>query len=108
MKTLQIACFLLISFLSESATSQATSIFDGADLELGRKLLNEKDCATCHSRKFGGDGSAVYRPEEKVTSPAALRGMVEGCNIKYNYRLFPDEVTAISAYLNQQYYKFVK
>jgi hypothetical protein len=35
-----------------------------------------------------------------------LRGMVEQCNTELNLSLFPDEVTAIAAVLNQTHYRF--
>lgn len=82
------------------------SIFKGADLELGRKLLKEHRCAECHAKKFGGDGSDVYRPLEKVKTAGQLRGMVEACNTELNFGMFPEEVTAVAAVLNKDHYKF--
>jgi len=35
-----------------------------------------------------------------------LRGMVEQCNTTLNLSLFPEEVTAIAAVLNQTHYHF--
>ena len=55
---------------------------------------------------MGGDGSAIYNPKGRINTPGLLRGMVEGCNTKFNFGLFPEEVTAIAAVLNRDYYKF--
>ena len=89
-----------------SAMAQDAAIFKGADLALGRQLIEEKKCAACHQTKFGGDGSAVYRPGERITTAGALRGMVEQCNTEMGMGLFPEEVTAIAAVLNQRHYRF--
>jgi hypothetical protein len=35
-----------------------------------------------------------------------LRGMVEQCNTELNLGLFPEEVTAVSAVLNRDHYRF--
>lgn len=81
-------------------------IFQGADLALGEKLIAEGKCAQCHAQKFGGDGSAIYRPEERVNTAGILRGMVEQCNSELNLGFFPEEVTAVAAVLNRDHYKF--
>lgn len=84
----------------------ATVLYKDADLNLGQKLLREHRCAECHSRKVGGDGSAIFRPAGRINSPGLLRGMVEQCNTELNLSLFPEEVTAISAVLNRDHYRF--
>jgi hypothetical protein len=82
--------------------------FHGADLKLGEKLIAESACAACHQRKVGGDGSAIYKPGERITTAGFLRGMVEQCNTELKLALFPDEVTAIAAVLNRDHYRFRK
>jgi hypothetical protein len=81
-------------------------IFKDADLPLGEKLMNEHACSTCHSRKVGGDGSAIYRPAGRINTPGALRGMVDMCNTELNLGLFPEEVTAVAAVLQRDHYRF--
>ncbi len=81
-------------------------IFRDADLKLGERLISENRCAECHVKKVGGDGSGIYRPTERVNTPGLLRGTVEQCNLNLNLALFPDEVTAISAVLNRDHYRF--
>jgi hypothetical protein len=82
------------------------AIFHGADLKLGQQLINDNKCVECHASKVPGDGSAVYKPKGRINTPGLLRGMVEQCNTELNLGFFPEEVTAIAAVLNRDYYKF--
>jgi hypothetical protein len=84
----------------------AATLFQDADLPLGEKLLREHRCAECHIRKVGGDGAAIYRPQGRISTPGALRGMVEQCSLELKIALFPDEVNAIAAVLNRDHYRF--
>lgn len=97
--------FLLLLVLT-SAGAQMPALYQGADLKLGEQLIAEHKCAACHQQKVGGDGSAIYRPAGRVNTPGVLRGMVESCNTELNLGLFPEEVTAISAVLNRDHYRF--
>lgn len=81
-------------------------IFRQADLKQGERLIAENGCAACHAKKVGGDGSGIYRPTGRVSSPGLLRGMVEECNLNLKLGLFPEEVTDIAAVLNRDYYRF--
>ena len=93
--------------LATAATAQPVAeIFRGADLALGERLIKEHRCTACHSQKFGGDGSSIFRPAERVNTPGLLRGMVEQCNTELNLSLFPEEVSAIAAVLNRDHYRF--
>ena len=96
---------LLVCFVG-TASAQVPSIFKEADLQLGAELIADNGCVACHQQKFGGDGSAVYRPGGRIASAGLLRGMVEQCNTTLNLSLFPEEVTAIAAVLNQTHYHF--
>jgi cytochrome c peroxidase len=101
------ALLLATSAMAQTpAVQTAAALYQGADLALGQRLIAEHGCAACHSRKAGGDGSAIYRPQGRINTPGALRGMVEQCNLELNLALFPDEVTAISAVLNRDHYRF--
>lgn len=88
------------------AFGQGASIFADADMTLGRRLIAENKCETCHQRKVGGDGSAIYKPAGRINSAGFLRGMVEQCNMELNLGLFPEEVTAVAAVLNRDHYRF--
>ena len=89
-----------------SVMAEVPAIFVGADLKLGSKLIAENKCSACHQQKVGGDGSAIYRPAGRVNTPGLLRGMVEQCNTEMSLGLFPEEVTAVSAVLNRDHYRF--
>ena len=100
------ALWLTLALWSGAALAQVHPLYEGADLATGAKLMADNQCAACHQRKVGGDGSAIYRPQGRVNTPGALRGMVEQCNTELNLGLFPDEVNAIAAVLNRDHYGF--
>jgi hypothetical protein len=82
------------------------AIFRDADLALGERLIAEHRCSACHARKVGGDGRSIYNPQGRISSPGALRGMVEYCSTELNLGLFPEESTAVAAVLNRDHYRF--
>ena len=108
------AAIALLAFLSTGAppgaragaAPKAVELFRDADLPFGEQLIREHKCAGCHVRKFGGDGSSIYRPQGRISTPGFLRGMVEQCNTELNLGLFPEEVTAVAAVLNRDHYRF--
>jgi hypothetical protein len=104
----QNSVLLLVGWLACVAPlwAQGAKIFEGADLPLGRELIATNRCVACHQQKVGGDGSAIYRPAGRINTAGLLRGMVEQCNTELNLSLFPDEVTAIAAVLNQTHHRF--
>ena len=85
---------------------ETPALYQGADLQLGEKLIAQHECAACHQKKVGGDGSAIYKPAGRVNTLGELRGMVEACDQELNLGLFPDEVNSVSAVLNRDYYRF--
>lgn len=86
--------------------AQQAALFKDADLALGERLIKEHRCTACHVSKVGGDGSAIYKPGGRISTPGFLRGMVEQCNTELNLGLFPEEVTAVAAVLNRDHYRF--
>lgn len=92
--------------VASPARAEVPAIFKGADLALGEQMLAEHKCAQCHASKVGGDGSAMFKPAGKINTPGLMRGMVEMCNTDMNFGMFPEEVTAVAAVLNRDYYKF--
>ncbi len=95
-----------MALAAAAAAQPVPDIFRGADLALGSRLIKEHRCVECHVSKVGGDGSAIYRPDERIKTAGFLRGMVEQCNTQLNLGLFPEEVTAIAAVLNRNHYRF--
>jgi cytochrome c2 len=91
---------------ASGAVSAAPPPFEGADLKLGERLIQEHRCNQCHARKVGGDGQAIYRPQGRINTPSALRTMVEYCSTELKLQLFPEDVDAIAAVLNRDHYHF--
>ncbi len=89
-----------------AAAAQTGALFKDADLALGEKLIAEHKCSACHIRRVGGDGSSIYRPQGRINTAGALRGMVDYCSTELNLSLFPEEVTAIAAVLDRDHYRF--
>ncbi len=77
-----------------------------ADLALGEKLIRDSRCTACHVRRVGGDGSSIYRPQGRINSPGALRGMVDYCSSELSLSLFPEEVKAVAGVLQRDHYRF--
>lgn len=92
--------FLVLGLLAP----QAHAAPDPAE---GRKLVEEKQCETCHHNKTMGDAKAIYlRKDRKVTSLEKLKAQVALCNSELNLQLFPEDEEQIAAYLNDTYYRF--
>ncbi len=96
----------LVAGTALAQTPQGPALFHGADLALGEKLIKDAKCEACHARRVGGDGSAIYRPQGRINTPGALRGMVDYCSTELNLGLFPEEVTAVAAVLQRDHYRF--
>jgi hypothetical protein len=109
--TVGTACLLMGLWAPDMAAAQprtpsAAELFKDADLALGEKLIAEHACSACHIRRVGGDGSAIYRPQGRINTPSALRGMVDMCSTELKLSLFPEEVTAVAAVLQRDHYRF--
>ena len=91
---------------AQAQTQSVPAIFRGADLALGERLVREHRCAECHTRQVGGDGRDIYNPKGRISTPGALRGMVELCNTEMSLRMFPEAVTAVAAVLQRDHYRF--
>ena len=105
MTSMQKVTGLLLACFAAAAAAEP-AIFKGADLKLGRQIMDDNKCVECHASKVPGDGSAIYKPKGRINTPGLLRGMVEQCNTELNMGLFPEEVNAVAAVLNRDHYKF--
>ena len=85
----------------------ATSASATPDLANG-KTIDQQKCYACHAKKSGfGNGDMIYtRSDGKVKSFAALKKMVSLCNTELRLDLFPEDEADVTAFLNQQFYKF--
>jgi hypothetical protein len=104
--TLAWVVFIAPVALPAGAAAQELYRYPDADIALGEKLMREHDCAACHIRRVGGDGSGIYRPRGRINTPGLLRGMVDYCSVELKLSLFPEEVTAIAAVLQRDHYRF--
>ena len=81
--------------------------FATPDLASG-KLIEQQKCYACHTKKSGfGNGDMIYtRSDGKVKSLADLKRMASLCNSELRLDLFPEDEADVTAFLNQQFYKF--
>ncbi|MCF7994841.1 MAG: cytochrome c [Chromatiaceae bacterium] len=64
------------------------------------QALFDQNCTSCH-------GSEVYtRDDRRIGSLDALHGQVRMCEQNLNLTWFDDQVDAVTALLNREYYKF--
>ena len=72
------------------------------------KTIDQQKCYACHAKKSGfGNGDMIYtRSDSKVKSLANLKKMVALCNTELRLDLFPEDEADVTAFLNQQFYKF--
>ena len=82
-------------------------VFAAPDLVNGKNIDQQK-CYACHAKKTGfGNGDMIYtRSDSKVKSMADLKRMVSLCNSELRLDLFPEDEVDVTAFLNQQFYKF--
>lgn len=80
--------------------------FSPGDHELGKALVSQ-NCAACHVKQFGGDGSSVYtRPDRKIRSARQLKEQISRCDRMAKAGLSDLEQAHVGTFLNQSYYKF--
>ena len=73
----------------------------------GEKLVTEKNCAACHQRLIGGDGSKLYlRSDRKVKSLSQLHAQVSFCSSQLKTGWCPEDEEDVVAWLNHRYYQF--
>jgi mono/diheme cytochrome c family protein len=100
---LRAAVFLLSVSLSLAAWGDP---FPNANPAKGEKLA-EQSCVSCHSARFGGDGSQIYtRPDHGIKNARQLLDRVTFCSQMAKTDWSKQEIADVAAYLNQQYYKF--
>ncbi len=71
-----------------------------ADETVDANALFDKNCTSCH-------GSEVYtREDRRINSLDALHGQVRMCEQNLGLTWFDDQVDAVTALLNREYYNF--
>jgi hypothetical protein len=106
MRPRYIVALTLLAAAGAALAQPALHRYPDADLKLGEQLLRENTCSACHVQKVGGDGSAIYRPQGRINTPAALLSMVQRCATDLNLQLFPEDVAAIAGVLQRDHYRF--
>lgn len=94
-KTLGLTLSLVLSgaLLSSNA-------FASGNAANGKSLFTGSKCGTCH-------GTEIYTSKDrKVKNLKALEAAVRLNDSKLNTNWFDEDVKDVTAYLNQQYYKF--
>lgn len=94
----------------------AASFANAGDSESGKELYHDVDinqtingvnyananCETCHQ-------SSVYTRDDKLASSyEKLESYVERCNTNLDVGWFPEDVSDVASYLNEEFYKFPK
>lgn len=97
---------LILPLLLFASAAQAAP-FSLGNPGTGRQLYLRYDCASCHIKRIGGDGSGVFaRPDHKVTDPASLLKQMKYCAGSAGINLSSEDEQHLGSYLNQQYYHF--
>lgn len=85
--------------VSALLVTAAMGTVQAADIPAG-KALSDQHCYQCH-------GTEVYtREDRKVRSLDALSRQVRRCELALGLKWFDDEIENVTAYLNQDYYRF--
>ena len=87
---------LLATALVTAGIMQTTQ---AADLKHG-KALQQKHCMSCH------DDGMYTRDNRRVTSMDGLAKQVRRCELTLGLQWFDEDIDAVTAYLNQSFYKF--
>ena len=97
----QILSAMLLSALISAPVIAAPDLANG-------KAIDQQKCYACHAKKSGfGNGDMIYtRSDSKVKSLSNLKKMVSLCNTELRLDLFPEDEADVTAFLNQQFYKF--
>jgi len=92
MKT-SLLTLIMTGLVTASSSSPAIDINHG-------KSLQQENCMSCH------DDSIYTREERRVTTLDALQQQVQRCETNLNLTWFPEDVDAVTGYLNTTFYKF--
>ncbi len=90
---------LALGLALSSLLISSTAFADG-NAGNGKALFTGSKCGTCH-------GNEIYTSKDrKVKNLKALEAAVRLNDSKLNTNWFDEDVKDVTAYLNQQYYKF--
>lgn len=78
---------------------------DQSQVSWGGELFAE-NCAECHMVPHDADWFQARADAGNMDSYDSLRTMVQGCANNFNMPWFDEEIDAVTAWLNQEYYGF--
>lgn len=98
---------LMVLIGTAGFASAQTSPFAKGNAQQG-KALHQAQCVSCHNSMMPGNkGEELYDEfNRKVKTVTQLRAMVEFCANRSNSGWFDEEITSVSRYLNDTYYKY--
>ncbi len=71
------------------------------------QVLHQSNCVECHSRMTGGDGTVIYKRDDRIARTyKELDSRVTHCAKGANTGWSKPEVDVVTQYLNEQYYQF--
>lgn len=71
------------------------------------KQLHDSACVQCHSSLTGGHPDLMYsKADRKIASFEALEKRVGYCALAAGVSWSPEQVHAVTDYLNRQFYRF--
>ena len=85
--------------LTAACLAMAAVPLSAADVADG-KALHSQYCTSCH------DDSMYTRKNRRVDSMDGLTSQVGRCDASLGLKWFDDEIDAVAAYLNKNYYHF--
>jgi mono/diheme cytochrome c family protein len=85
--------------LTAVCLASAAAPLSAADVAIG-KALHGQYCTSCH------DDSMYTRKNRHVKSMDALTSQIGRCDASLGLKWFDDEIEAVAAYLNKNYYHF--
>ena len=91
-----IIAVIMVSCTTGNDTQKEITITEKVD----GKLLHKESCSKCH------DSSVYTKADRKIKSLDSLEKRVRGCDANIGSNLEPEELKAISTFLNSEYYKF--
>ena len=83
------------------------SSYIGSVLAESGEALHQSACIECHSLMTGGDGSVLYKREDRIVqSMEALEKQVARCSSGANTDWNNTQLKSVIGYLNQEHYHF--
>ena len=71
------------------------------------QALHQSQCVECHSRMTGGEGTVIYKRDDRIAKNLdELKQRVTHCSKGSNTGWSDIEISAVTDYLNNQFYHY--